>query len=498
MVRSSGAAPAPALARVLAPALAAVGLLLAALPLAGLPLAPLAAAEHVEINDRTFPTGACERVCIPAIVAPRFTNASYLQPGDAVVGVALGQDARAYPLEVLVWHEVVNDVMDGKPLAITYCPLCGSSAAFERTVQGQVLTFQTSGKLHRNDLVMLDDETRGLWPQLLAEAVSGPHHGQRLGMVSSVLTTWGAWKEEHPRTWLLDRPHCSDFPYAVSGCPTRSAQPARDYGASPYGDYFQSRRIGIGGEQREDERGLHPKAMVIGLERGNASKAWAVDDVRREGVVLDEVGGLPVVLTDQGGVRVFARAPGQVFVPLNATHMRDGLGQAWDLASGTTDGGGRLEEVPTLATFWFAWLDFHPTTQLWGAASVLSSTPTLGGRAGGAANVTLAFGQSMDRPSVERGLTLDPAVPFTLAWPDDRTLVVVPQGAWEPGKEYVLRITGAGSADGLPLPPYALRFRGAGSALDDLAAVPGLGPLLWVLAAGGIVGAAWWWARRPR
>lgn len=454
-------------------------LALVALGLAALGGAAGARADH----SLAFQQGACERVCIPAIVQPRFTREAYLQSDDLVVGFVEGRDARAYPIQVLVWHEIVNDLVGGKPVAITYCPLCGSSIAYEREVQGRVLTLQTSGMLYRNDLVMLDDETRSLWPQLLGEAAEGPLHGTKLEVLPSTVATWAEWQAAHPGTKLLARPLCSDWPYAVSGCPSGGNTPARRYGEDPYGDYATSRRIGISGHVAEDIQGLHPKAMVVGVVLGSTAKAWEVATVAAERVLTDDVGGQPVVVTfKEGTVRVFHRDAQQRFAPLNASHMRDQLGNAWELATGRAEDGGRLEPVPTVTSFWFAWVDFHPDTLLYGAARVVRLEPSQ--PVPRDAVVVVTFSHPMERAGVERGLRVEPGRDVNLTWTDDRTLHVAPLAPWDAGVTYKLRFDGATSQEGLPLASREVTFRAAGG----LPVIEGLGPVLWVglLAAFGI------------
>ena len=473
--RRASARPGPLLRRAAPPRRGALLLALLLAPLLAAALPAPAGADHVEVNDRTFPTGACERVCIPAVVEPRFAPTPYLGEDAAVIGVEHRGDARAYPVEVLVWHEIVNDVVGGTPLAVTYCPLCGSSLVFEREVDGRVLTFQTSGRLHRNDLVMLDDETRSLWPQILGEAVSGPLHGTRLQALGSVLTTWGQWRTLHPQTMLLARPLCSDWPYAVSGCSPTSPAEARRYGADPYAGYAESRRIGISDVHLDDVEGLHPKALVVGVVRDGVPKAWEVARAAHEVVINDQVGRTPVVVAAlDGSVRVFQRGAEQRFTTLNATHMQDPHGTAWHLGTGRAADGRALEELPATTSFWFAWLDFHPGTHLHGAVRVIEGPPREG-RLPNEQPLVVRFTHSMDRASVEQGLALEPAHPVALAWVDEATLRLQPREPWPEGARYLLRIEGARAEDGTSLEPWEAPFRAGPRRLEQVGAARGAG-----------------------
>ncbi len=130
---------------------------------------------------------------IPSIDNPKFIPANqsdFLSDSEAVVGVTFGGITRAYPLQILVWHEIVNDNFNGLPIAITYCPLCYSSAAFVRQINGNTAEFGTSGKLYNNNLVMYDRLTRSLWSEIWGQAISGNLTGHTLERVPSDLMTW--------------------------------------------------------------------------------------------------------------------------------------------------------------------------------------------------------------------------------------------------------------------------------------------------------------------
>ncbi|MGH2794124.1 MAG: DUF3179 domain-containing (seleno)protein, partial [Actinomycetota bacterium] len=144
---------------------------------------------------------------IPAVDRPVFedpaSSADRLQPQDPVAVLEIDGDARAYPLAILVWHEIVNDVVAGEPIAVTYAPLTGSAAAFRRTVGGRVLSFGASGKLYRSNLVMFDRATRSLWPQLRGTAVLGPGSGQSLEPVPLRIASFGDFRTAYPAGKVL-------------------------------------------------------------------------------------------------------------------------------------------------------------------------------------------------------------------------------------------------------------------------------------------------------
>ncbi|WP_255198075.1 DUF3179 domain-containing protein [Halorarius litoreus] len=329
---------------------------------------PTADGEGLPVPESELRRGA-PKDAIPAITDPEFAadwrdQEWSLSDGDQVVGVARGGEARAYPLSVLNWHEIVNDELDG-PLLVTYCPLCGSAVTAVREVNGQETTFGVSGFLYMNDLVMYDRLTDSLWSQILATAIRGDRTGDTLELLPSSLTTWRAWREEYPDTVVLLPPPASS---TVNGRDVR-----RDYGRNPYAGYEESRRIGIGGSYDDDR--LHPKAIVIGIEGDGVSRAYPLEAVAAAGVVNDTVGGRPVVVTvarDDTLVAYERTVDGEPleFAAGNARTMT-ASGSRWNRATGRAIDG--PHEGTTLAPatekspmFFFAWLDFTPDTEVYG------------------------------------------------------------------------------------------------------------------------------------
>lgn len=308
---------------------------------------------------------------IPAITVPAFATdwssvKATLGDEELVVGIEVDGRARAYPLAVLNWHEIVNDDFGG-PLLVTYCPLCASGVVADRTVDGKVRTFGVSGLLWQSDLVMYDTESESLWSQLLATAIQGPLTGNELTLRPSTVTTWGEWRDAHPKTEVLLPPPMSD---TVKGFQTRN------YDRNPYVGYDRSERVGIGYNTDVDGR-LHPKAMVVGVTSGGVSRAYPLETVQQAGVVNDTVGDLPVVVaaTNSGSLVAYVRrVDGTVL-----TFERDGDalvadGSRWSLVTGTAlDGpheGVRLARANDRSQlFWFAWADFHPGTDIYGEQS---------------------------------------------------------------------------------------------------------------------------------
>jgi hypothetical protein len=288
---------------------------------------------------------------------------------DAVSGT-LGTDeptglapARAYPLRVLNWHEIANDDYGG-PLLVTYCPLCASGVTAVRRVNGERAVFGVSGLLYRNALVMYDRQTRSLWSQIAAAAIQGVQTGDTLTLVPSTLTTWGEFRATHPDGEVLLPPPESN---TVTG-----RDQTRNYDENPYAAYENTRRIGLGGEFDDDR--LHPKTMVVGVSAGGVARAYPLQTVQDAGVVNDTVGDLPVVVaaTEAGTLVAYERTVDDE----TPTFEREGAflvggGSRWRVVGGrAVDGpheGQRLTQANEVSPeFFFAWLDFHPETEVYG------------------------------------------------------------------------------------------------------------------------------------
>lgn len=330
---------------------------------------------------------------IPSIQDPNFGpagEADWLEGGDIVIGIQANGTAKAFPLSILNWHEVANDEIGGTPVAVTYCPLCGSSIVFERTVEDQVLDFHVSGYLFRQDLVMIDEQTHSLWPQIEGEAARGPFHGTALQLFPSATMSWEDWVDRHPDTLVLDRPRCEDN--STENRRSCHGNLQRDYGSYPYGDYRTNRDAGVTGGTRDTVEGLHPKATVLGVEADGATKAYPLSAITEERVIHDRVGDQPVVVAWTGSDgAAYAREPGERFRLVdNETVLADGDGRRWMPETGEAlNASADLEPLDGLDLFWFAWTDHHPTTQVYTANGTVNvsrepppaSTPGPGGLA---------------------------------------------------------------------------------------------------------------------
>ena len=236
--------------------------------------------------DRIF-SGGVPRDGIPSIDSPQFASSDTwdeyeYRPDGLVIGVEVDGVRRAYPFQVIVWHELVNDTINGEPILISYCPLCGSAIAFERRVEGRAVEFGVSGLLYNSDLLMYDRESETLWSQINGAAVSGDRVGDRLSYYPSEVMTWGDWRETYPDSEVL----------------TTETGATRDYSRDPYGDYYFEPNLMFPTNQTSDIfKIVHTKTDITGVEvDGPAYGAFVSRDVQAQGVVNETVGATPVVV----------------------------------------------------------------------------------------------------------------------------------------------------------------------------------------------------------
>ncbi|MFB6218144.1 MAG: DUF3179 domain-containing protein, partial [Halobacteriaceae archaeon] len=250
--------------------------------------------------------------------------------------------------------EVVNDEVAGRPIAVTYCPLCRSGLVFSRRVRGETLTFGVSGKLLDANLVLYDRQTETYWSQLRGEAIVGPLVPTELAVLPSTLTTWAEWRRAHPDTRVLSR--------------DTGIYPPDSYGSSPYGGYADSERVGFGVGEVDDR--LPAKEVVYGVTVGGDSRAYPEEVVKRRDAINDRVGGVPIlVVEDQrdGGVSVFVREAGNrtLTFAVEGGELRDGNGSRWSFEGEAIEGpheGATLDRLETHGFYWFAWSSVHPRT----------------------------------------------------------------------------------------------------------------------------------------
>ncbi|NCN41319.1 DUF3179 domain-containing protein [bacterium] len=257
---------------------------------------------------------------IPSIDDPKFISAKdadFLKDSDPGLGLTVEGENRFYPYRILVWHEIVNDTIQGKLVLVTYCPLCATGIVFERKVDGAEQEFGVSGKLWQSNLLMYNraqsESEESLWSQVLGEAVLGTHTGKKLSVISSDIIRWSDWRKAHPDTKVL----------------SQDTGALRSYGLDPYEDYYTSESVSFGASFR-DER-LYPKALVHGVEIDGKYKAYADERLKGGEIGIFAGKNITITRTEIGGVRFEA------------------------------DG----EPLTSIPSFWFSWLAVHPETELY-------------------------------------------------------------------------------------------------------------------------------------
>lgn len=313
---------------------------------------------------------------IPAVDKPKFVSPAsvdWLSSDEPVLALEIAGEQRAYPVQIMIWHEIVNDQVAGTPVTVTYCPLCNSALAFQRRLGDRLLTFGVSGFLYRSDLVMYDRQTESLWSQIEGRAIAGHLTGRVLDRVPVQTVTWDQWRQAHPEGKVLSRDTGVD----------------RDYGRNPYLGYDKAADDPFAFSGRPDPR-LAPKERVLGLgETGADPTALLLSSLALKRVVALTVNGGPVVVFAVGGLRSALDtkeigsgrriAATGAFNPVlgkrqltfaakgRATFIDRQTGSTWDILGLAVTGplaGQRLQPVSHLDTFWFAWAAFHPDTRL--------------------------------------------------------------------------------------------------------------------------------------
>lgn len=315
---------------------------------------------------------------IPSIDDPQFVSIDeaneWLGEGEPVVYLELNGEAHAYPVQILMWHEIVNDTVGGVPVTVTYCPLCNSAVSYQREVNGEVTTFGTSGRLFASALVMYDRATESLWTHFDGRAVVGALTGQRLEPISSPLIGWSDFKQSFPDGMVLDR---------------EATGHSRPYGQNPYAGYDNPDSQPFLFRGTVDDRAA-AKQRVVGVAIDGAARAWSLEAIADEmaSATNDQVGDTPVVVFWKAGqasalesdLVVSGRDVGSaaVFSPVvdgtTLTFTADGedfvddqTGSRWDITGMATEGelaGTALEQIHHLDTFWFAWSTYQPETDL--------------------------------------------------------------------------------------------------------------------------------------
>ncbi len=321
-------------------------------------------------------SGGPPRDGIPPIDAPKFESVeranSWLKPREPVIHLEVGGEARAYPLQILIWHEIVNDVVGDVPVAVTFCPLCNTAIAFDRRLHGRTLDFGTTGNLRNSDLVMWDRQTESWWQQVTGEAIVGELTGKQLTMLPATIVSWQAFKQQFPQGRVL----------------SRETGHRRSYGANPYAGYDKADEPPFLFEGKLDGR-LPPKERVVTVDVAGEDAAYPFSLLAKERVITDRVGGQPIVVFFDPGTASALDASSiaasrdvgatAVYRPqidgrrLTFSWRNDGFvdaetGSRWTILGRAESGplvGKELQPVVHGNHFWFAWAAFKPDTRIY-------------------------------------------------------------------------------------------------------------------------------------
>lgn len=313
---------------------------------------------------------------IPAIDKPAFDSVAaadkWLKPKEPVILFERNGDVRAYPLQILIWHEIVNDKVGGVPATITFCPLCNTAIAFDRRLDGRVLDFGTTGNLRFSDLVMYDRQTESWWQQITGEAIVGELTGKRLTYLPAQIISWETFKSNFPQGKVLNR----------------DTGHYRSYGRNPYVGYDNIESSPFLYSGPRDSR-LRPMERVVTVSTGKEDVVYPFSVLEKVRVVNDSVGGTPIVVIFEKGVTsaldgssipdsrdigtaaVFGRTlEGKVLTfKLAGEKVTDTqTGSIWTILGTATAGslmGKRLTPVISGHHFWFSWAVFKPKTRVY-------------------------------------------------------------------------------------------------------------------------------------
>ena len=310
---------------------------------------------------------------IPSIDKPKFVAPSeasaWLKDVEPVVALEVNGDARAYPLQILTWHEIVNDDVGDVPVAVTFCPLCNSAIAFDRRLDGELLEFGVSGNLRNSDLIMYDRQTHSWWQQFTGEGIVGKYAGRTLEHLPASIVSFADFAEAYPQGKVLSR----DTGYA------------RQYGRNPYAGYDTADGNPFLFRGDLDGR-LLPVERVIAVTLGEADVAFPLTILQDEGAINYDLGKRSIVVFHKFGTTSALDASSiaesrdvgaaGVFDPhlddqkltfgvIDEKIVDEQTGSTWDILGNAVEGplaGKSLTPVVHGSHFWFAWAVFKPDT----------------------------------------------------------------------------------------------------------------------------------------
>jgi len=279
--------------------------------------------SNLTISMEYMKDGGPPRDGIPSIDNPEFLiiqEAGFMQDEDRILGISFNGVSKAFPVKILNFHEIVNDKFGDHPVVVTFCPLCGSGLAFDALIEDGRKTFGVSGLLYNSDVLLYDRQTETLWSQIMSKAVSGPLVGHKLKVFQTYNTSWKEWKTQHPNTLVLSTNTGYD----------------KDYSRDPYPDYYESEKVWFPVANTNDA--MHAKTKVIGLDINGTYKAYPFPELKKaKKPIRDQVDGKEILIH-------FNKKEESAYI---------------------TDANEKI--IPSTTLFWFAWVAFHPGTEIYSA-----------------------------------------------------------------------------------------------------------------------------------
>ncbi len=309
---------------------------------------------------------------IPAIDKPSYVSIEdadeWINDIEPIIFVEVDGIARAYPLQILTWHEIVNDVLNEKPLSISFCPLCNTAIAFEREFDGQILDFGTTGRLRYSNLIMYDRQTETWWQQATGDAIAGEYTGSQLTFYPAAIISWADFKDQYPNGDVL----------------SKETGYNRSYGRNPYAGYDDINQTPFLFDGVYVDA-LPPMARVLTIELNGETVAYPYDILQEMGVVNDEIGGEEIVVfwtegtasaldaalieagQDVGAAAAYSRQ-GRTFFAKGGIIYDEETTSVWNIFGEAVEGklkGEKLSPVVSVNHFWFSWAAFKPETRIY-------------------------------------------------------------------------------------------------------------------------------------
>lgn len=330
--------------------------------------------KSIDLNE--LKSGGPPKDGIPAIKNPKFVSledaSSWLNAEEPVIAFHLNDISKAYPLQILIWHEIVHDQFGNTPVLVSFCPLCYSAIVFDRRIDGEVHNFGVSGFLRHSDMIMFDRKTESLWQQFTGEAVVGDYTGTTLKILPSQIMSFKQFKEAYPEGSVL----------------SKETGHNRPYGENPYVGYDDINNTPLFMDESQDDR-LKPMQKVIGVRVDDEQKAYPYSITQQEKIIHDEIGAKPIVVFHTEGARsamdaskisqsredgttgAFNRVVNDQtltfsFEDDNITDNQ--TGSRWSVSGKAVEGtleGHQLKQLIFGDYFAFAWLVFWPETEIY-------------------------------------------------------------------------------------------------------------------------------------